>query len=118
MQIESISIVTEYDQENDYSYLEQDMFQDAEGLKVKAQFDAGDRYMVGVYAKATVMVNGTYQIVRTPGLWGIDSESGADYFEEVGNEELDNLRGTLIELGATREQLDEAYFVLGEGLAL
>ena len=41
-------------------------------------------------------------MVRSPGVWGIEDDSGEDYFEEVyKNEEVDNLCQILRELGVT-----------------
>lgn len=67
--------------------------------------------MVGVYAAAEILVStaaGAFiQTIRTGGLWGIESDSGADYFATVGREELEQLAAMLEEIGATAEQLEE-----------
>ncbi|MBE3042558.1 hypothetical protein IMZ48_08260 [Candidatus Bathyarchaeota archaeon] len=62
-------------------------------------------YMMGVYAVAEVRTptpQGGYsstQHIRTPGLWGIESDSGTDYIKEVGQEQLDDLREHLGHFG-------------------
>jgi len=62
----------------------------------------GEWQMIGVYAEAYLVVNGTTQYIRTPGLWGIESDSGPDYIEqEVGSQEYQNLVEILAALGIT-----------------
>jgi len=58
--------------------------------------------MVGVVAVAEVEVNGARQTIKSPGLWGIESDSGEDHFKEVGEEQLSELRAILRELGFKR----------------
>lgn len=53
---------------------------------------------VGVIAKAEIVVNGVCQIIRSGGLWGIESDSG-DYFDEVESEQLAELREVIQSLG-------------------
>ena len=72
-------------------------------------YNRGEWEMVGVYAVAEVVVNGTTQAVRSAGLWGVESDSGDAYFAEVGGEELAELSGILAELGFTPEQIAEAF---------
>lgn len=55
--------------------------------------------MVGVYAEADVLVNGVTERIRSGGLYGIESDSSAEYFDEVGQEEYDALKGILKEMG-------------------
>ena len=86
--IEEAQIVVTYDDDPDASYLEQDEWEDR-----LAAYRAGDFYFVGVYAEARIRfatpqggwTQGSY--VRTPGLWGIESDSDQSYIAEVGKEE-------------------------------
>src|SRR5437773_1124086 len=63
--------------------------------------------MVGVAAEAEIrMPSGTTQQVRSGGLWGIESDSGSGYFNEVAEEELAQLRDELKAFGFTDAQID------------
>lgn len=60
----------------------------------------GDWSFIGIIAKAHITTsNGTTQVIRSGGLWGIESDSGAEYLQEVANEELASLRLELEALG-------------------
>jgi|SRR5579862_1898222 len=83
----------------DASWLEQ------EGLGFEDRLEAykrGEFGLVGVQAVATieVPVDGcvVVQEIRSPGLWGIESDSGDDYFEEVFQKERETLLDMLCEL--------------------
>lgn len=78
----------------DYSYLEQEGWED----RLEA-FQRGDFYFVGIRAKVNVVVNDYIQRFTSPGLWGVESDSGRAYFEEVADEERTELIGVLHELG-------------------
>ncbi len=70
----------------------------------------GDWCFIGIYAVAEVQLQtrGTIQTIRSPGLWGIESDSGDDYFDEVGKEELASLVSELQAAGFTRAQVKRA----------
>jgi hypothetical protein len=55
--------------------------------------------MMGVFAAAKIEVNGVCSIIRSGGLWGIESDSEESYFQEVEQEEFAQLEGQLQELG-------------------
>ena len=101
--VESASIVVVADDDPDASYLEQDGWQDR-----LEQYRNGDFGFVGVYAEARIRfatpqggwTQGSY--IRTPGLWGIESDSGEDHFAEVGEEEQAELNDMLKALSASR----------------
>jgi hypothetical protein len=90
------------DENPDASYLEQTNFEER-----RAEYDAGYFDFVGVRAVAEIEVPyGQGWIVTTiesPGLWGIDPDSGEDYFAEVFDQE--------------RETLVEMLKALGDGIA-
>ena len=98
--VESASIVVVSDDDPDASYLEQDGW--SERLE---EYRRGDFWYVGVYAEARIRfktpqggwTQGSY--VRTPGLWGIESDSGEEYLNEVGEEERAELNDMLAALG-------------------
>lgn len=64
-----------------------------------AAFHAGDWDYEGCYAVAHVTIEGTMQTIRTPGLWGIESDSDEGYRREVEREEREELLGLLDSLG-------------------
>jgi hypothetical protein len=66
--------------------------------------------MIGIRAEAMVRLGrGRFTTVTSGGLWGIESDSGDDYFAEVGREELNDLRATLSDMGFTPAAIDEAF---------
>ncbi len=90
----------------DLSYLEQDykdVVDEAEREKYKAQnaerlaaYNRGEWHMIGIRAKATVWVERvnyrTSYELESPGIWGIESDSGEEYFRETFSGECDMLR--------------------------
>ena len=104
-------ILKSWDDMPDTSYLEQEDFEDRLAL-----FQAGDFTFVGIQARATVTVqhptlpSKSYTVHEfvTPGLWGIESDSGDGYFAEVALEEFNTLRGILTAFsGITSGMIDE-----------
>jgi hypothetical protein len=49
-------------------------------------------------------MNGGY--IRSSGLWGIESDSGDDYFKEVALEQLDELENMLQAIGIPQTEVD------------
>lgn len=86
--------------------------QDAERL---ADYHNGYWYCVGIVAEAKLRfatpqggwLNGPE--VRSPGIWGIESDSGDDYFDEIGQDELAELRDELYALGFGVVDVDVAF---------
>lgn len=80
----------------DASYLEQD----ATRLE---QFRQGEFDYIGVRAAVELPIPyGKDRIItriESPGLWGIESDSGEDYFDSVFQEESTILADMLVELG-------------------
>lgn len=75
--------------------------------------------MVGIFVEAEILVPGglydskgepvmTTQTIRSPGLWGIESDSEQSYFREVAGEEIDALIDQLTALGISRSQIEKA----------
>ena len=73
-----------------------------------------DWFMVGLRAKATVVVAGTVQHISSPGLWGIESDAG-DYFRTVAREEITQLNEILeaMDLVEKPYTIDEVNFPSG-----
>ena len=108
--IGSIKIVVTIDEWPDLSYLDQfKNSQDPEEQKHyiqdqerKRQYKAGYWNFIGIQAQATIQIEHpgtpkcyTCHTITSPGLWGIESNSGNDYFMEVAEEEVDALHADL-----------------------
>lgn len=85
------------DEYGDASYLEQEGFEDR-----LAEYRSGAFGFLGVQAVCELYIpQGTCYIVnelRSPGLWGIETDSDDSYLAEVGAEEVTQLRDMLAEL--------------------
>lgn len=66
---------------------------------------------IGISATAEVQLNGmsTIQTIRSGGLWGIESDSGADHFAEVEGEELAALKTELHAIGFSKRAITAAF---------
>lgn len=69
----------------DLSWLDQSDAEMGEGFELharerRAAFDRGDLWMVGVFV--TLHDGQGREVARSAGLWGIESDSGDDYFDE------------------------------------
>lgn len=88
------------DSDADTSYLDQDEFAER-----RAAYKRGEFGYVGVRACAEVRfetdeggwIGGP--VVKSPGLWGIEDDSGEDYLREVGADEAGELVELLTALG-------------------
>lgn len=80
---------------------------EAEDQKRLEAWNRDEWHFIGIYVSAVVELDfGAYKMasavkVRTPGLWGIESDSSEDYFHEVAAEEYDTLKMILGALGLT-----------------
>lgn len=70
----------------------------------------GKWFFVGVFARVSVVVRGTTQTLRTPGLWSIESSSSSEYIEEIFQEEKQLLLEILGDLGiaVVRDKQEDA----------
>ena len=101
--LEALRVIVEDDPDPDVSYLEQEEF--AERL---AAFQRGEFGFVGVRVEAEVIIEGTVQTLVSPGLWGIESDSGDEYILGVAVEEYEALRQILTAIGVSTSQLPQA----------
>lgn len=111
--IEKITCEILPDDDPDLSYLDTDEMTEWTAKEIEqAQArlaDYGNGWqMVGVRLRASLVVNGTHQTVTSPGLWGIESDSGAAYFEQVGDDEACELEGILSALGFHEAEIRDA----------
>jgi len=63
------------------------------------RFVRGELASYGIRAVAFVSVAGTVQRVESPGLWGVESDAGAEHAESVASEQLHILREILDSFG-------------------
>ena len=82
------------DDSPDASYLDQEGF---EGRK--AQYERGEFHFIGIQAAVTLPIpcsSGLVEItLKSPGLWGIESDFDAEYLGSVFEEESDILTGVV-----------------------
>lgn len=69
----------------------------------------GDWYYIGVQAVAKIRVNGILQKISSGGLWGIESDSGSDYLEEIDQEQAKELQEQLSTLGFSDVDIFDAF---------
>lgn len=111
--IEEIKIKIVGDPDPDTSFLDQKEFKDR-----KREFQRGGFDFVGIYAEALIAIPHTSggsvtQQVRSPGLWGIESDSERSYFREVGETEMDELEAMLKNLNVDISPLKSSSFRRG-----
>lgn len=109
----TIRTVQEIDSDPDLSWLEQSDADMGDGFEAesRARIDAYRRdewYMVGTWAEATIVVRNTMQTIRTGGLWGIESDSGQPYLDDVAAEQRAELVTILHDLGFSGEEIANA----------
>ena len=75
-------------------------------------YDNGEFFVIGIRAVATVLHTyddtnaGSLHEISTAGLWGIETDSDEDYFTDVGQEELADLKGIIADMGIGAEEFD------------
>ena len=112
--IEKISMVQHIDEDPEISYLQQYDINDKDPeIRKYAKQDkerleslyAGNWEFIGIQAKAEIRINGISQVITSGGLWGIESDSGDEYFEEIYQEEKEDLKNSLLELGFDSKEI-------------
>lgn len=84
------------DADPDASFLEQEGFEDR-----LAEYRRGDFHFIAVRAQVELRIpagptgHSIVQVVQSPGLWGIESDSDVSYFEEVFQRECEVLTDML-----------------------
>jgi len=71
----------------------------------------GNWHYIGIRAEAEININGIIQNITSGGLYGIESDSGRDYIEEIEKEELNNLKDQLKELGFSEKQINKVKVI-------
>lgn len=74
-------------------------------------FNDGEWHCVGVIAKAEIRNPDTHvtQTVRSGGLWGVESDAGDYIKDEVGPEQLRELRTELMAMGIGERAIAHAF---------
>lgn len=105
--VESLRIVLEHDGDTtpEQKYGKSEPEYAAEDQRRIESWRRDEWTFIGIYAEVKLIVDGTIQHIRTPGLWGIESDSGKDYFKEVAKDEYDELVGILGKLGVNRNKV-------------
>jgi hypothetical protein len=80
------------------------------------RLNAGDWCYIGIKAKAEVQIapktvfrDPVVQTLHSGGLWGIESDSDASYFDEIEKEELSDLRDELTAIGFSRRAIATSF---------
>lgn len=80
-----------------------DTSNDDDAARIEAWRD-GCWHFVGIRAKATILIvrngHGVFHEMTSAGLWGIESDSGEEYFAEVFREECEALKADIAALGS------------------
>jgi hypothetical protein len=117
--IERVYILTTLDESPDLSWLEQSYNDPSiapdEALRMRAAdaerlaaYRQGDWYMVGIQLAVEVVLARPGRVdevitLTTPGLWGVESDSGDEYFRSIADDESSYLVDDLVALGFARD---------------
>ena len=113
-EIESISCQQIFDVDGDISWLQQydinskDSEERKYALQDKKRLEAyynDEWYFIGIQAVAEIRINGISQTISSGGLYGIESDSGDEYLDEVFEEQKEELKDNLLELGFTEKEI-------------
>jgi hypothetical protein len=113
-----------YDESPDLSWLTQDYNEPSippeEAAKYRAQdaerldaYERGDWHMRGIRLAAEITLTRPGRVdevfhLSTPGIWGVESDSGDDYPREIAGDEDEYLRDDLLAVGFTPDDIDAA----------
>ena len=117
IRVESIQTITVEDHDPDVSWLDQTDAEMGIGWEEHARgrkdsYNRGDWHMVGVYVVA-IITYGTendefLHTIKSPGIWGIESDSGVEYLQEIAQDELVTLCDMLREMNVDSDSLNVA----------
>ena len=69
----------------------------------------GDWCFLGLSAESEIVLGNVCQTITSGGLWGIESDSGSDYFAEIEQEQLAELREQLHAIGFSKRAISAAF---------
>lgn len=104
VKVERLRIVHEHDSESQPE-MSGDPDYDKEDRERIASWRRDEWSYIGIYVECDLIVAGTVQHIRTAGLWGIETDSGSDYFQEIAEQEYDELLAILEQLGVEEHQV-------------
>jgi len=114
--IERIDFDEVFDDIPDISYLEQydENSKDVEERKYSQQdkerleaYYNDEWHFIGIRAKAEIRINGISQEIISSGLYGIESDSSVEYFNEVFEEQKEELHELLLEIGFNEKDFED-----------
>ncbi len=85
----------------------EDMEQAQQNYDRIMQFERGEVQHVGIQAKAELQVNGVLTTIESSGLWGIESDSDDSYIIGIEQEQVDELKEMLLELGFSQKEVTQ-----------
>lgn len=108
MEILHVYVHRDLDSDPDISWLETNDPADRERLRA---YRRDEWTLVGVYATAEVQTRkqSTIQTIRSSGLWGVENDSSKDYFDELRDEQLAELREELEAIGFSPEEITDSF---------
>lgn len=99
-EIRSVRVIIEEDAEPDASYLEQEDFEDR-----LTSYKRGEFHFVFARIEAEVLIAETVQLLTSPGLGGIESDTDEESVTQIVADEWDALRAVLKTVGVPTDQL-------------
>jgi hypothetical protein len=109
-----ISIDTPYDETPDVSWLDQTPKQlgsleaAVANRRRRQAYDRGDWHLIGVRLTAEIALPNETITLMSPGLWGVESDSSADYVRDIARDEGEYLREDLEALGFAADEIEIA----------
>lgn len=116
--IHKVVVKRMYDTDADFSYLEQEGFEDRRQALLRDEFG-----FIGILAEAEISVSRDErpdsgyltQTITSGGLWSIESDSDKDYLKSVEDEELSELRTQLVGVGFSQRAITAAFRNVEQG---
>ena len=103
--VEHLRIVHERDETGNEPEMSGDPDYEREDRERIASWRRDEWWYIGIYVEVGLVVAGTAQTIRTAGLWAIESDSDSAYFEEIAEQEYEELLGILEALGVSRRSV-------------
>jgi len=72
-------------------------------------YNRGEWGMLGIRAEADIVVSHTLQTIKSPGLWSVESDSGSDEFRQIADEQVEELKSILAEMGIKPKKIAVDY---------
>jgi hypothetical protein len=99
-ELRSIRVVVEADPDPDVAFLDQEELADRRDAYRRGEFS-----FIGLRIEAEVLIAGTTQVLESPGLWGIESDTDEDSLTQIAEEEWAVIRAVLKTIGVPTSEL-------------